>query len=116
MNTNNNYNLPPVDPYNNYSTNNNYGLPPVYQETNKNDNYNGQVAVVLAGSTSYAPPVIFQQSPPSQQEIVTYVGVNSPKNRSWLAWSVVNTIIFFPLIIFWAPALVCSIMAGQSNR
>ena len=121
---------------------NNNGLPPMYSETNPS----GEVAVMLAGSTSFAPPVIYQvppqqpsyapsvmyqnppqqqpsyappviiQVPPQQRQNTVFVGVNSPKKNSWLAWSIVNLILFFPLLIFWIPALICSIMARDSNR
>ena len=115
----NNNGMPPV-------MYNNNGMPPMYPETNPS----GEVAVMLAGSTSFAPPVIYQvppqqpsyappvifQVPPQQRQNTVFVAVTSSKKNSWLGWSIVNLVLFFPLAIFWIPALICSIMARDSNR
>lgn len=41
---------------------------------------------------------------------------NRKKYKYQLVFSIVNAIIFFPLIFFWIPALVCSLKARKSFK
>ncbi len=37
-------------------------------------------------------------------------------SNDWLPWSIVNMIFFLPLIIFWLPALLLSIVTNLNNK
>lgn len=65
---------------------------------------------------AYTKPKIRPPSPIRATTPVNQEGLSYSKHRTWLVWSIISVILFFPIFFFWIPALVYSLRARKFFR
>lgn len=101
--------LPLVDDNDNKETDSKEELKPVLPESHGSTL--PQLSSRIIPEWKPLPPLRYD---PSNQDKNSLITVN--KRQTWLAWSIITTIIFLPFFFFWIPALVCSLKAKKRFR